>query len=167
MGDNTSLGIAQTLGVHSIRDRNLATLTSILEAARLWTLRRIRSGETHVKSHYFLSCYLKYVFAREQGDNRSGIEEGVATEAVTAAKRCLGELKAVAQARGLPSGISEQAENQWDSPLPEQGAFLDSSLNVPDFGFGDAPVDAMGMDWMGDWPLDDMAELANFSWANL
>ncbi|KAF4457385.1 N-terminal binuclear Zn cluster-containing DNA binding domain-containing [Fusarium albosuccineum] len=163
-GDKAAVETNQLPGVHSTRDNDFTRLSSILVAAQVWTLSRIRAGETHIKSHYFLSCYLKHMFAIKDGADKAGLEESVATGAIETAKRCREELIAVAEAQGLSSEISEHGESIWDSPLPRQNDMTDSDLNVPDFDFTNTGVEAMGMDWMGDWAVDDMAEFANFSW---
>ncbi|KAK7428889.1 hypothetical protein QQZ08_004659, partial [Neonectria magnoliae] len=90
--------------------------------------------------------------------------ERVAKEAVEAAKRCHEELKAVTEAQGLSSEVSKQGGSIWDSDLPEQVELLDSDLALPDFDFTHAVVDIMGMDWMGDWVMDDMVEFPSLSW---
>ncbi|RSL84630.1 hypothetical protein CEP52_016388 [Fusarium oligoseptatum] len=151
--ERASTGIGCLPGIHSTRKVDFAALGSFLNAARGWTLRRIRSGEVSIKGHYFLTCYLRHVSAIEGDIGKDVIEESVVAGAIEAAELCLRELKSTAEAQGL--SFQGGSSSYDDIRLPE----LD--MDIPEFGNGG--MDVMDMDWMGDWVLDGTTGFDNFS----
>ncbi|EEU43778.1 uncharacterized protein NECHADRAFT_82908 [Fusarium vanettenii 77-13-4] len=164
-GDNSATGRASSgigclPGIHGTREADFAALASFLNAARGWTLRRIRSGEVSIKGHYFLTCYLLHVSAIEQEIDKVAIEGNIMAGAVEAAEECVKELKSMGVANGLSLEM-RLGKNSEDSSWLENTEFLSLDINVSDFG--DTAVDAMDMDWMGGWPLDGMSDYINYS----
>lgn len=157
----TSPGIGCLPGIHNTREADLAAPVSFLDAGRSWTLRRIRSGEASIKDHYFLTCYLRHVSALKQGLDEHALEESVVAGAAETAEVCLRELKFIAEVQELLLGMPLE-EGSGEASRSENTTLLASGLNLSDLS--DPSVNAMDMDWIGDWPLDDFPGFSNFSW---
>lgn len=134
--DDQSLGLGY---LPAMADYDLRTT---LRACKIWTLRRIQSGETNIKGYSFLGAAVGHVEALEAGLDETGIEAAILKGAEEATAQTLEELKVLAERQGIPT------EGTEDAGGGDEG--IASLKEVP-------PDDMMmSMDWMGDWQLEDL-----------
>ncbi|KAK2594603.1 hypothetical protein QQS21_007688 [Conoideocrella luteorostrata] len=130
-GQAVSLGYLPSIGDLDMR--------SCLDAAKTWSLDRIRAGETNGKGHCFVGACIGHIDALSAGLPQDQIDSAILKAAAEAANHCLEALVVVAQREGV-----DPCEKS-----PSEAIEMDGVTTMP-------------LEWMIDWQWDDMDGL---NWA--
>lgn len=129
---STSLGYLPTIGGSDLRAR--------LTSAQSWLLERLRSGETNIKGHFFISACLGHVGALKSGKSAEQTVELVRLASIESCESSWEVLKEVAVREGLSAAA-------WEDDM---------------IGVDGIPV--MEADWMQEWAWDNPAEMVWPQW---
>lgn len=132
-GQSVSLGYLPSIGDSDLR--------ACLESAKIWTLERVRAGETNGKGHCFVAACLGHIDALTAGLPQEQVDKAILRAATESANRCLVALMEVAKREGVPSEES--------TPEPTE---MDGVTTTP-------------LEWMGDWAWDDMDGMSWEQWS--
>ncbi|KAF4966668.1 hypothetical protein FSARC_5657 [Fusarium sarcochroum] len=124
-------------------------LRSVLDAAQVWSERRLRSGETNIKGYCFLCSSIALADAREMGLPQEDVDQAVIDMGTRSSQRSYELLREVAEREGAAVEPEEEEAVQLDVPTVGSDT-MEGIMEMP-------------FDWMvmGDLGLDGMG---GFSW---